>query len=97
MKVQWFKVLGLSLSLGVFSQVTTAAVIKDTQIKPSEKNSMVEKALDQQKRNVAALPTTDDELIMLSTIRVAPSQSFFAVQHQRFSRFVQAIFQPHTS
>ncbi|WP_151979958.1 DUF4179 domain-containing protein [Acinetobacter guerrae] len=97
MKMQLIKVLGLSLSLGLVSQIGTAAVIKDTQIKPTEKNLMVEKALDQQKRNLSSLPTTDDELKMLNTIRVAPTQNFFATQHQRFSRFVQSFFQPHTS
>jgi hypothetical protein len=43
MKMQLIKVLGLSLSLGLFSQFSTAAVIKDTQIKPNEKNSLIEK------------------------------------------------------
>lgn len=95
--MQFIKVLGLSLSLGIFSQVTTAAVIKDTQIKPTEKNMLIEKALDQQKRNLALLPTTDDELKMLNTIRVAPTQNFFATQHQRFSRFIQSFFQSHNS
>jgi len=97
MKMQLIKVLGLSLSLGLFSQLSTAAVIKDTQIKPNEKNSLIEKALDQQKRNLSSLPTTDDEIKMLNTIRVAPSQNFFATQHQRFSRFVQSFFRPHNS
>lgn len=96
-KMQFIKILGLSLSLSFFSQLSSAALIKDTQIKSGEKNLLVERALDQQKRNLSSLPTTDDELKMLNTIRVAPTQNFFATQHQRFSRFVQSFFQPHNS
>ncbi|MFI7964423.1 DUF4179 domain-containing protein, partial [Acinetobacter baumannii] len=54
-------------------------------------------ALDQQKRNPIVLPSTNDELKVLNTIRVTPTQNFLAAQHERFSRFVQAIFQPHAS
>ncbi|PHP56437.1 hypothetical protein, partial [Staphylococcus aureus] len=43
------------------------------------------------------LPSTDDELKVLNTIRFTPTQDFLAAQHERFSRFVQAMFQPHTS
>lgn len=80
-------------------QVGHAAAIKENNnIKTIDKSSsLIVKALDQQKRNTAMLPSTDDELKMLNTIRTTLTQTFFASQHERFSRFVQTIFQPHTS
>ncbi|WP_407643272.1 DUF4179 domain-containing protein [Acinetobacter suaedae] len=75
-----------------------AAIKENNNLKTMEKTaSPIVKALDQQKRNTAMLPSTDDELKMLNTIRTTPTQTFFASQHERFSRFVQTIFQPHNS
>ncbi|MCH7386295.1 DUF4179 domain-containing protein [Acinetobacter modestus] len=93
------KTLCLSLCLVCSIQVGHAAAIKENNnIKTIDKSSsLIVKALDQQKRNTAMLPSTDDELKMLNTIRTTPTQTFFASQHERFSRFVQTIFQPHTS
>ena len=93
------KTLCLSLFLVFSIQVGHAAAIKENNnIKMIDKSSsLIVKALDQQKRNTAMLPSTDDELKMLNTIRTTPTQTFFASQHERFSRFVQTIFQPHTS
>jgi hypothetical protein len=34
---------------------------------------------------------------MLNTIRTTPTQNFFATQNQRFSRFVQSLFQQQNS
>jgi len=92
------KALGFSLLLIFSVQVGHAAALKDTSdLKSTEKTSTLVKALDQQKRNVAVIPSTDDELKMLNTIRTTPTQSFFAIQNQRFSRFVQSIFQQQNS
>ena len=93
------KTLCFSLFLVFSIQVGHAAAIKENNnIKMIDKSSsLIVKALDQQKRNTAMLPSTDDELKMLNTIRTTPTQTFFASQHERFSRFVQTIFQPHTS
>ncbi|ENU21807.1 hypothetical protein F993_03736 [Acinetobacter proteolyticus] len=94
------KALGLSLFLAASVQMGHAAAIKESNnIKSIDKSSasLIVKALDQQKRNTSMLPSTDDELKMLNTIRTTPTQTFFASQHERFSRFVQTIFQPHTS
>ena len=53
----------------------------------------IEKALSQQK-----LGETDrDQIKVLTSIKTTASQNFLAEQHQKFSRFVQALFQPHTS
>lgn len=99
MKIHYGKALSLSLVLSLASQFSAAAVLKDTPSKTgSEKQtSLIEKPLDQQKRNPIVLPSTNDELKVLNTIRVTPTQNFLAAQHERFSRFVQAIFQPHAS
>ncbi|WP_336167207.1 DUF4179 domain-containing protein [Acinetobacter sp. 161(2023)] len=99
MKIHYGKALSLSLVLGFASQFSAAAALKDTpnKIGSDKQTSLIGKALDQQKRNLVVLPSTDDELKVLNTIRVTPTQNFLAAQHERFSRFVQAIFQPHTS
>lgn len=99
MKIHYGKALSLSLVLGLASQFSAAAVLKDTPNKTAsdKQTSLIEKALDQQKRNPIVLPSTNDELKVLNTIRVTPTQNFLAAQHERFSRFVQAIFQPHAS
>ena len=93
------KTLCLSLFLVCSVQIGHAAAIKESNnMKTIDKSSsLIVKALDQQKRNTAMLPSTDDELKMLNTIRTTPTQNFFANQHERFSRFVQTILQPHTS
>ncbi|UUM28443.1 DUF4179 domain-containing protein [Acinetobacter colistiniresistens] len=94
------KTLCLSLFLACSVQLGHAAAIKESSnIRTIDKSSssLIVKALDQQKRNTSMLPSSDDELKMLNTIRTTPTQTFFASQHERFSRFVQTIFQPHTS
>ena len=97
--LQLKKILSLSLFLACSIQVGHAAAIKETtNLKAVEKSSsLIVKALDQQKRNPVLLPATDDELKMLNNLRTTPTQNFFAAQHERFSRFVQSIFQPHSS
>lgn len=99
-KMQWIKIVGFSLSIGLISQLSNAAAIKDVTDSykpPMTKNLQIEKALQQQKHNLTTLPTTDSQLMMLNTLHSEASQSFFAMQHQRFSRFLQVFFQPHTS
>lgn len=95
------KTVYISLFLLCSVQAGHAAAIKESNnIKTLDKSSssLIVKALDQQKRNTSSmLPSTDDELKMLNTIRTTPTQTFFASQHERFSRFVQTIFQPHSS
>ncbi|ENX18198.1 hypothetical protein F889_03088 [Acinetobacter colistiniresistens] len=94
------KTLCFSLFLACSVQLGHAAAIKESSnIRTIDKSSssLIVKALDQQKRNTSMLPSSDDELKMLNTIRTTPTQTFFASQHERFSRFVQTIFQPHTS
>ena len=92
------KILSLSLFLACSVQVGHAAAIKETaNLKTVEKSSsLIVKALDQQKRNPAALPSSD-ELKMLNNMRTTPTQSFFATQNERFTRFVQTIFPQQNS
>ena len=93
------KTICLSLFLACSVQMGHAAAIKESNnIKTVDKSSsLIVKALDQQKRNTSMIPSSNDELKMLNTIRTTPTQNFFATQHERFSRFVQTVFQPHTS
>ena len=105
MKTQLHKIAALSLCLGLTAQIGHAAAIKDsnkaiTSSVMAERQSPIEKALNQQKqqkRGDHKLITETDELKVLTSLKSAPTQNFFAEQHQRFSRFVQALFQPHSS
>lgn len=92
------KILSLCLFLACSVQVGHAAAIKETtNLKTVEKSSsLIVKALDQQKRNPGALPSSD-ELKMLNNMRSTPTQSFFATQNERFTRFVQTIFPQQNS
>lgn len=102
MKQHTLKLLALGLTLGLSVQVTQAAVISTNQTTInsssliSEKQSPIEKALSQQKRD-HKLISNQDELKVFASLKSTASQNFLAEQHQRFSRFVQAIFQPHSS
>ncbi len=58
---------------------------------PTEKTSLIEKALSQQKGSDRTT-MTDTDLKIMTSIKVAPTQNFFATQNQRFSRFVQSWF-----
>ena len=94
------KTLCLSLFLACSVQFGHAAIKESSNIKTIDKStssSLIGKALDQQKRNTSMIPATDDELKMLNTIRTTPTQNFFATQNQRFSRFVQSLFQQQNS
>ena len=94
------KTLCLSLFLACSVQFGHAAIKESSNIKTIDKStssSLIGKALDQQKRNISMIPATDDELKMLNTIRTTLTQNFFATQNQRFSRFVQSLFQQQNS
>ena len=77
------------------STVSHSAVIKSTESKThltAEKGSLIEKALTQQKQADKQKFESNNDLKVLTSIHVAPTQNFFALQNQRFSRFVQALF-----
>ncbi len=100
MKYQLLKALSLSIGLIFTAQVGHTAVIKDTN-KPINsaivaKQSPIEKALSQQKKH-GDNNSINDELKVLAAIKSAPTQNFLAEQNQRFSRFIQALFQPHSA
>lgn len=105
MKQHFYQAICLSLTLGFFAQGTQAAALQQSS-KPMqtpiaiEKNlSPIEKALNQQKRDRIENKKSQDnpQIKVLTTISVAPTQTFLAEQHQRFSRFVQNIFPQHSS
>ncbi|WP_291354908.1 MULTISPECIES: hypothetical protein [unclassified Acinetobacter] len=91
--------LSLSLTLGFMAQLGHAAAIKGTESKvmlSAEKSSLIEKALQQQKQGDNTL-RADNDLKILTEIKVAPTQSFFAAQNQKFSRFLQVFFPQNNS
>ena len=70
--------LSLSLTLGFMAQIGHAAAIKATDAKISlspEKSSLIEKALQQQKQGTNTF-RNDNDLKVLTEIKVAPAQSF---------------------
>ncbi|QPF38196.1 hypothetical protein H0S58_01260 [Acinetobacter sp. TTH0-4] len=92
--MSFVKVLSLSLTVGLMTQLSHTAAIKtaDTKVTLSpERSSLIEKVLQQQKQGANTL-RPDNDLKVLTEIKVAPTQSFFAAQNQKFSRFVQALF-----
>lgn len=104
MKIHYYLALSFSLIFGVLMQTTSAAAIQKTTkaVQPIiavEKMSPIEKALSQQKRDRSEnkVATDADQMKMITSLNNAPTQNFLAEQHQRFSRFVQALFQQHTS
>ncbi|WP_180060828.1 hypothetical protein [Acinetobacter sp. YH12124] len=77
------------------STVGHSAVIKSAESKThltAAKGSLIEKALTQQKQADKQKFESNNDLKVLTSIHVAPTQNFFALQNQRFSRFVQALF-----
>lgn len=108
MNKHFLKTALLSLSIATIAQSGHSAGLatstKEHSTKSSvarshnpDKLSLIEKALIQQKRADNQEMTSTDELKVMAAIRVEPTQNFFATQHQRFSRFVQALFQNHES
>ena len=104
MNKQIIYILSLSLGVTALSQTGHAAAIKDTNkpvhstiVNEEKLLSPIEKALTQQKRGENKLISDKDQIKVLASIKSTASQNFLAEQHQKFSRFVQALFQPHTS
>ena len=101
MNARLLKILIISLSLGSLPTVQ-AAVIKTAPKSVSssvvtDRQSPIEKALDQQKRGDNKQMLESDQLKVLTSMNSAPTQNFLADQHQRFSRLLQSLFQPHSS
>lgn len=77
------------------STVGHSAVIKSAESKTNlteAKGSLIEKAITQQKQTDKQKFESNNDLKVLTSINLAPTQNFFALQNQRFSRFVQALF-----
>jgi xanthine dehydrogenase iron-sulfur cluster and FAD-binding subunit A len=95
MKLKLFTASILSLMMLFSIQLGHAVVVKTdlpkTGVKAVEnKTSPIEKAIQQQKSEKTL--NTEDNLKVLTALKVAPSQNFFAAQNYRFTRFVQSIF-----
>ncbi|MHA3055567.1 hypothetical protein E0H77_09335 [Acinetobacter sp. ANC 4633] len=98
-------VLGLCLSLGATSNYANVIENKDKVTsktvtilgKNAHHVSLIEKELSKQKQNTKAIDSDLDSIKILNAIHVQPSQSFFAYQHERFSRILQALFQTRDS
>ncbi|QXW26238.1 hypothetical protein KXJ74_01570 [Acinetobacter johnsonii] len=91
--------LCLSLGLTLVVQAGHAAAISKTANSkapiPAEKKSPIEKALNQQK--VEGKQQSDDNLKVLTALKSAPTQNFFASQNKSFTRFVQSLFLQNNS
>ncbi len=99
MNRQFIQILLLSMSFALAAQSTFSASIKSASAKvslPAEKTSLIEKALNQQKNGDKNLQS-DNDLKVITAIKTAPTQSFFASQNQSFSRFLQSFFTQNNS
>ena len=95
-----FKAFCLTIGLIAFSQASFATAIKSTTDSKTTnsvvvKVSPIEKALQQQKNERKF--NSENSLKVLTSINVPPTQSFFASQNERFSRFIQSIFSQDNS
>ncbi|MBI1451881.1 MULTISPECIES: hypothetical protein [Acinetobacter] len=100
MKLNQFAILCIALSFSTLQLTHSAAINKTANTKvtlPSDKTSLIEKALTQQKNESSKAQSSDDSLKVLTSIKTAPAQNFFASQNQSFSRFVQALFSTNPS
>ncbi|AOA59454.1 hypothetical protein [Acinetobacter larvae] len=89
LKVHFFVLLALG-----FAVTAQANAIRHCTPTPhAAKISPIEKALIQQKCNNQH-HRDQDRLKLMTNLKVEPTQNFLAEQHQRFSRFIQSIFQP---
>ncbi len=98
MKSSLFSALCLSAAFALSAQAGHAAVSKTASSKavmPAEKQSLIEKALTQQKND--AKLQSDDNLKVLTAIKAPATQNFFASQNQSFTRFVQSLFLQNNS
>src|SRR5690606_8148276 len=95
MKFKLFTASILSLIMLFSIQLGHAVVVKTDLQKTSvttveRKTSPIEKSMQQLKSDQTL--HTDDTLTVLTAVKVAPSQNYFAPQNYRFTRFVQRIF-----
>ncbi|ANF82712.1 hypothetical protein A3K93_11275 [Acinetobacter sp. NCu2D-2] len=100
MKLTVFTTSILSLFLLLTSQLGYAVVVKENMVKQpmstlAAKSSPIEKALQQQ--NAEKRLQSEDNLKMLTALKVAPAQSFLAEQNLRFSRLLQTLFASSSS
>lgn len=93
MKKSYLASATLSLSLAIFSSAaySTTSNPANNAAYPYVKSSLMGKSLLEQPQDLTSYPSEDD-IKFLSAIRTQPTQNFFANQHQKFSRFVQALF-----
>lgn len=101
MKIHYGKALSLSLVLGLASQFSAAAVLKDTPNKTGsdKQTSLIEKALDQQKRNpIVLLPqmmnlkySIQFALPPLKTFLLLSTNVFHVLFRRSFSRMLLKI------
>lgn len=109
MRIKLLKIFYLSLGLMICSLGHSAVITADAAVKTAElakhpsvaasgtlKGSLIEKALLQRQAD-KSLQQSEIDLKMLTSIRAAPTQNFFAAQNQRFSRFMQFFFAQQTS
>ncbi len=63
----------------------------------SAKPSLIEKAISQQNQQSNASSNFNFDMMHEQPLTSSPAQSFFAAQHQQFSRLVQSLFSSPTS
>lgn len=92
----YFRGVILGLCMSAVATTSYANVIQN-KTQSTHPSSLIEKELSKQKQNTKAINSDLDSIKILNAIHVQPSQSFFAYQHERFSRLLQALFPTHDS
>lgn len=81
------------------AQVPLVIEKQKSALENEKQKSLIEKAITQQKfeRTENKLLVKNEQIKVLTSISVAPTQNFFAEQNQRFSRLMQSIFPQNPS
>ncbi|MFT4021441.1 MAG: hypothetical protein QM666_07995 [Acinetobacter sp.] len=89
-------ILGMSNSYAYVSQQKKSDPIILTK-NDRHPSSLIEKELNKQKQSNNSINSDIDNIKLLNIINLQSSQSFFAYQHERFTRFLQVLFPNHDS
>ena len=90
-KLKFGAEFGITVFLQQYLKILQAKLVQRNRLR------LLKKLLDQQKRNPIVLPSTNDELKSSKYDSRYTNSKFSCCTTRTFSRFVQAIFQPHAS
>jgi hypothetical protein len=81
----------IALSLSIVSILSVTSISHAASLGQADANTTRTSLIEQNLYNKHKM-LEEDNLMFKTKLSAAPSQTFFAAQHQRFSRFVQSLF-----